>query len=660
MSSARIQSGLAVALSLVLVASTAGIGVAVPDSNQSAVGQEAPDSDDETAEVADEAYVTEDGDVVLVYNDSTSDPAAGGHLGANLSEGLFHLFLNDTVDEMNGTSGSASLALTPDELTGGADLLTEKPDNVADLSLSASGVTTTEESSASMSLDASLVDESSSFFEDESSTSFLSTADAAAQSSPSGTLETEGSVTTTGSQFLTSGSTTVAVEDSEAMDGQEMAYAVALSEQDEDYLLEVQREEQVSERSADRWSSEEAARQSIEAQFSPVGQQLDGEVAVDIESYSFDSDTRQLDIEYSVTFSGVEEAVAAELTTSLTRSPQFDITESEAEALTDRIREMELTELSGSVDVSSGEATTEWSVQIDEYDEALMAVFDISQAARTAGDQMEALEESRARFKLQRDANLTQTVTWEASASADEKQVDVSMNAEQRTENWREYVSLVQDHTDLSMGGDTEFDIEAETTDGDIQADASFSLRQENMINQTIDSLRQQATGTAGLGDQAPVESFQRADLDTARMDMSIEEGVMTLEAGANFENATELAGLFEEMYGETGDLQRLYTQPEKNSEKTYVRIGNALDSDPAESDVRQLATVDAETTVYLPGEWDQEQREFPQMDTETVRTYLETEDDDEDNMDMMMPIVVGGAALALAGGAVLGLRRRP
>lgn len=641
----QLRSVFAVVFSVVLVVSTAGVGVAIPQETQSAVpGQSAGD---QPGDEADEAYVTEDGDVVLVYNGSNTETASG-HLGVDLSTGLMHLLFNDTVEDAGDATGSASMTLTPDELAGEGELLAERPGSVEDLSFTASGVTNTEESHSSMTLDAS----------------FVQTGDSPA-ANPSALLEsveTEGQITTTGTQFRSSGSVKVAAN--APMGADEMSYAVSLSEQDDGYFLDVSREDTVPERATDRWASEDAARQTIQSQFGLVAQQLGGEVSVDIESYSFDSDTRQLDIEYSVTLSGVKEAAADQLATMLVESPVYDFSESEAQALADQIKQMELTELSGSVDVTEGETTAEWAVQIDNYDQALLAALELNQAVATmAGQpaQINSLDRTQGLLEAQREANLTQIVTWDGEVSTNEGQVDVSMTAEQQTENWAAYVSEVEQRENASLGGDTEFEMAAQTDGDEIRANASFSLAQDGLINQSIARLEQQTTETAQPFDweQSPMELFQRADFEKAKMDVSLDEETVSVEAGASFENATEFRALFEDVYGDEGTLQSVYSEPKDGQGLTYVRIDGAVSEEPTESDVRDLTLVGEDTTVYLPADWDEDQKSFPTLDTEQARNYLEL-DEGGDSMEMMIPIAVGGgAALALAGGAVIGLRRR-
>jgi len=641
----QLRSVLAVVFSVVLVVSTAGVGVAIPQENQAVPAQAADDQ-----QPADEAYVTEDGDVVLVYNGSSTETASG-HFGADLSAGLMHLLFNDTVDEAGGVTGSASMTLTPDELVGQGEMLAERPESVEDLSFEASGVTTTEESHSSMRLDAT----------------FVQTGDSpgASPSALLDSIETEGQITTTGTQFRSSGSATVATN--MPMGAGEMSYAVSLTEQDDGYFLEVSREDTVPERATERWKSEEAARQTIQSQFGLAAQQLGGEVSVDIESYSFDSDTRKLDIEYSVTFTGVKDAAADRLATMLVESQVYDFSESEAEALADQIKQMELTELSGAVDMSEGETTAEWTVQIDNYDQALLAALELNQAVATmAGQpaQTNSLDRTEGLLEAQRAANLTQIVTWDGDVSTSEGQVDVSMTAEQRTENWEAYVSEVQQRENASLGGDTEFEMIAQTEGDEIRANASFSFAQEALINQSIERLEQQATQSAPKPfdwEKSPFDAVQQADFEKAKMDISLDEERVSVEAGASVENATAFRSLIDDAYGGEGQLQSVYSEPKDGQGMTYVRLDGAVSEDPTESDVRNLTLVGEDTTVYLPDDWDEDQKSFPTLDTEEARNYLELDEGgEESSMEMMVPVAVGGgAAIALAGGVAIGLRRR-
>jgi hypothetical protein len=628
---------------VVLVVSTAGVGVAIP---QQGAGQ----AEQAAGGQADQAYVTEDGDVVLVYNGSSTETTTG-HLGVDLSAGLMHLLFNDTVEGASDATGSASMTLTPDELVGEGQLLAERPASVDDLSVTASAVRSTEEAHSSMSLDATLVQPGDS--------------SGANPATLLESIETEGQVTTTGTQFRSSGSATVSA--TMPMGAPAMSYAVSLSEQDGDYSLSVSRESTVPQRAASRWNSEDAARQTLQTQFGLPAQQLGGEVSVDIQSYSFDSETRRLDIEYAVTFTGVKEAAADQLATMLVESPVYEFSESDAQELADQLTQLEVTELSGSVDVSDGEATAEWDVQLDNYNEALLAALELNQALPAmAGQpaQMGSLDRTVGQLEAQQAANLTRTLTWDGDVSTSEGQVDVSLTADQQTENWDAYVSEVQSRENVSIGGDTEFEMAAETDGDEIRANASFSVAQDGLLNQSVTRLQQQATQSAPKPfdwETSPFDVFQQADFEKAKMDVSLDEDTVSVEAGASVENATAVQGLIDDAYGGDGQLQSVYSTPKDGQGLTYVRLDDAVSEDPTESEVRDHELVGAETTVYLPGDWDEEQKSFPTLDTEEARDYLELDEGgEESSMEMMVPIAVGGgAALALAGGIAVGLRRR-
>lgn len=641
------QPVFAVVISTLLVVSGAGVGVATPEHGQdggtvqSSVQQVGAN---ETVEQADQAYVTEDGDVVLVYNGSSTD-ASSGHLGVDLSAGLMHLLFNDTVEEATNTTGSASVVLTPDQLTGEGEVLTEKPPSVEDLSVTASSVTTREESRSSMSLDASLVEESPAV---------------AAGSSMFDSVTTEGQVTVTGTQFRTDGSATVSADASSVMNNEEMAVAVSLTERDGSYNLDVSREGTVSEWEAERWSTKEAARQTLESRFLPVAQQLGGEATIEIESYSFDSDSRQLALEYSVSYTGVKEAAADQLAAMLAEGELSDLSESESETLAEQLTRVEMTEVTAAVEVTDEGASSEWSVQIDNYNQAILAAIEIGQSLDVdeQQSQMESLAQSKAQIEAQTEANLTRTLSWEGAVEPTQNGVDLSLTAQQEATNWEAYVEALGERENASLGGASEFEMAAQTRDDEIVANASFSVSQDGLINQTIDSLQQQADPTMETGAESAIESFRRAEFEKAKMDVDLSDEEVTVEAGASVENATELQSLFENLYGETGDIQTLYAEPDNGQSMTYVRINNAVSDEPAEADVRALGPVDDETAVFLPDEWDEQEQSFPTPDTEEARSYLGLDEDGE-SMGMMIPVVVGGAALALAGGTVVGLRRR-
>lgn len=600
--------------------------------------------DNETAQQADEVYVKDDGTVVLVYNDD-SDETTTGHLGANVTSGLMHLFLNGTLegDAMHNASGNASLALTPDKLRGAGDMLADKPDQLANLSVAVESYNTRENANASAELSATLTGETAT----ESSSQFVS-------------MTSEGTVETTGTQFSSQGSVQVDYEDGATL-GFNQSASITLQEHDDRYTLDVARSYQVSEFGSEQWATEEKAQQTLQAQFSLIGQSLDGDVSVELESHEYDDESRQLDIEYTVTFRGVDAAVSEQLTSALADAEDLDLDEQEAEELTAQIQELQITTLSASVEGTDTQLRADWDVQIDNYDQALLGVAEIAESVETTANESlaESIRQSEARIEAQRDADLTRTMTWDVSVSADDERVTIDMTAEQTTENWEAYVSEVDERESISMDSDSRLTFEARTVDGQIEAEGSFEVSQDGLIDQSLEGITEQMQSSTATTDLRGIELFQSAGFERASMDVSLDGEHVTVEGAARFENASVVRSVFDERYGDNGALQSVYTDINESEQTTYVRFADAVSEGPSESAVRELALVGPDSKVHLPGEWDEDETQFGEFDEERAQALLDENTGSEDG-GMNMTLVAAGAGLfALVAVGLVVLARR-
>ncbi len=581
--------------------------------------------EDDSSGSADDVYVEDDGDAVLVYRNNESDSTANGHFGADLSEGLFHVFLNDTIEDQpeNDFTGNASFVLGPESMSGDGAFSMTKPETLEDLTVDASVTQTREESSGSVALDATVLDESG-----QSSSSFES-------------VSTEGSMTTTSSQFSTEGSATATLSEEQSLpSSSQMNHEFTLQETDEAYVLTAAQDYAVGIRDVDNWSTRANATRTLESEFETTARGLDGDASVTVDSYSFDAETNRLDIEYTVEFTGVDEAVSEQLTASLASSQDLDLSESEARDLADRIQSVELTELSGSVDVQARQASTNWNVQIDNYDEAAAATFDILEATEMNASQAD-LEESRSQFEAMQAADLQQTMNWNGSLSVQsDDTVTMQFDAEYATENWQAYVSELEDR-DVEWPGDTTFETHVETEDDELTATASATFSQEGLVENAIDGMLQEADTTSGPGEdneqaRAFLQSFQRSEFERAKMDVSATENTVTVEAATSFDNVSAFRDVMNEAYGDDLAVTSAFGESQDGETVTYLRVANAVDSDANESDVRALSPVGDDTEVHMPDDWDQSERTFPEMNTTEANTFLGLDDDggDDDSED--------------------------
>lgn len=597
---------LALALAALLVTSSVG-AVAVGTSSLS----DTSNSQEQEIEPADEIYVEDDGDAVLVYRDDASDSGTG-HYGADLSEGLFHVFVNDTMEEPpeDDFSGEASFELGPGSMSGDGAFSMDAPDTIEDLTFDTSAEQTRDDSQASLSFDGTFTSESGTA---DRGTSMLES------------VSTEGTMTTTASSFSTEGSVNATFAEDPGVD--DSSFAFTLEEREDAYVLSGEQDYVVGEYNADSWNTAESAQRSIEAQFGVVARQLDGDVAVTVDSHSFDESTNRVDVSYTVEFTGVDEAVSERLASSLAESRELDLSESEADDLADRIQSVELTELSASLDVTAEEANAEWSVRIDEWNEAATAALDVAEAAEMGSDGM-TVEEARTRLEAQQAADLQRTVSWSGSLSSPgEDTADVEFEADYSTENWGSYVDELESR-DVEWPGSTEFEASARTEDGELTAEMSATVSREGLVDQAVDGLLESSEDAGSERARSLLEAFRNSEFETAKMDVSVEDRTVSFEAGASFDNVSAFRDVMGEEYGDDLRVASAYGELDDGESVTYVRLSGAVSEDASESDVRALSVVGEDTAVNMPDDWDPDEEEFPEMDTQEARNYLDVDDD--------------------------------
>ncbi|WP_267640672.1 hypothetical protein [Haloarchaeobius amylolyticus] len=623
------------------VGSVATVGAApAGEDSAAAVGSLAQD---DSLEPADEIYVKENGDAVLVYD--TASPSASssttGHYGIDLSKGLMHMMVEDEMTGQTNVTGNGTLAMTPDSLSGEGDFQMPTPDSVEDLTFDASVTQNKQNAKASASFDGTFTSESGTVGQ---GTSMLES------------VSTEGTMTTTASTFTTSGSVDVAFEQKPGTLANQH-HEFTLEETEDGYTLTAAQDYEVSQYSADAWSTRAKAKQQLEAQVGALTRQLDGEATVTIDSYSFDSSTYRLDIAYSVELTGVDEAISTQLASAMASSQQLDLSQSEAEELAQRIQKLEVSKVSATVDVTDTNAKASWDVELDQYDEAVTAMFDVAAASEMQDEDAEALEQARAAFEAQQAADLQQTVSWSGElTSPDQNSARLKFDANYETKNWGAFVSEMQSRTDKNFGSFTA-EFHAETNDGQLETTMSAEMEQQDFLKSSVDSIIESAQGSE-MDPQARkfLEAFKRSGFEKAKMDVSMQEGTVSMEAGASFENLSAFEDVMEEEYGDLSVTSAYGNLGEDG--KTYVRLKGAVSEGASESEVRELAVVDSETTVHMPGDWNPDEKTFPEMDEEEVRDFVDVQANSGGVLGGMPGFGVGTAIAAVLGLSLVALRR--
>ncbi|MFT4889910.1 MAG: PGF-CTERM protein [Halobacteriales archaeon] len=597
-----------VALMLVVVPASAAATTtparpdAVPEESPANVNQVAVNNSTDVGP-ADTVYVTEDGDAVLVYREETNETTRL-ELGLDMSEGLMHTLVTEELD--SEVTGTAQAAIGQSEFLANGSMTAPKPDELESLDATAEVTRTSSEATSSLTLDAVVESEDS-------------------MTGQAGTISTEGQLRSTASSFDFSGSASASGTSSAGAMGP-MEHSVSITETETGYTVDVAQDYEVSHYARQQWDTRENATRTLEMQYGLIAEQLGGESEVTIDAYDFTEsgeNTYRLDIEYTIEYRDVHEAVTQQLTQTLAEAENLTLSQPEARDISERLQELEVERISGSVTAEEEQMTADWDVQFENFDTVALALLDLAESAEEMPEStQEQLDRVRTQLEAGQEAGLVQTASWQGELEAgSDGTATVSFQAQSEAENWGEYVSALEER-----GIDTttyQLRLSATTTDGEVTADLEVTMSDEDLLAQMF--------SPGAMGSDAPNElseaarTFRQADFERAKMDISAEDGQLRVEAGAKFANASAFADLMQETYGHT--VESVVSQPEDGSQVTYVRVEGLVDGSATESDVRSLDLADEDTEIKLPGEWD---REFPAMDSTSAAEFLGVEPPEE------------------------------
>jgi|AntRauTorcE11898_2_1112593.scaffolds.fasta_scaffold00071_42 hypothetical protein len=618
----RLKPSLAVLIAVLVVCSgaasaTAVAGTAPTASTTEATATDAAETmapDNESTEPADQIYVDENGDAVLVYEQDQTDmdSTATGNLGLDVSQGLMHVLVRDEIEDGSEVTGDAQFILTPDSLAGNGSMQAPRPETLDNLEADVSATRTPSEMSAQASFDMTYTSES-----EYSSTSQIESA------------TTEGSMSVSADAFETSGSANVELTQDLGV-VQKRSYT--LEEGTDQYRLQASEEYAVSSYVADQWNTEAKAKQTLESQYASIARALGGSATVTIQSYSYtNSSTGQdvLDIEYQIVYSNIDDALAQRVTQSLMNAEDIDVSQETAEAFGDGLANMNVDRVQASLDAEGTSVNSQWDVKLSNYDELARASFDLAETAAAQDEELdenvtEQIQQARKNYEAAQAANLVQTVSWEGSLSSPSEQtVQVSASMQYDTENYGTFVEE-REARGLPAGGSFSLEASAQTKGDQVVADMKMSVEQEELVDQTLDSIMQSATQAESDTESAQrfVQAFKQSDFEKAKMNVNVGEDEVTFEAGAKFANMESFQSIMSEEFG--GELSAMYADVENDS-KAYVHVDGAFEGNVSDKEtVREHVAVDEDTEIFLPGEWDEE---FPSMDEEAAREYLDIED---------------------------------
>lgn len=608
--SGAVRRWLATVLVVLVVASgaMAGIGAA---SHEDAPREDGPSH-------ADDVYVDGDGNAVLVYGPDASADTDGpeqSEFGFDVAEGLVYGLVANPVEGTPDVRGRFSATAAAGGVDASGSLSAPQPDFVESLDVAFSGEATSERSRSDLTLEATFLDESG-------MTQLLRSA------------STSGEVTTTASTLRLTGEFQA---DPVMAAGADQHLAASLREGEGSYTLSVERNQPIGQLQAGSWENRSVARESLEARYGAFATSLGGNASISVDSLSLtesDGERSRLDVDYTVTFRGIDEGLGEAVREALSENPS--VSADQADRLANELGAATVDEASFTYDVTNGAPSANVTVELSEYDGLLLAYLDLAGSIQdeAGGPSAPNVERYRAQLEAQRAANLEQRVTWNGNLThPDDESVQVEFGYHARTENWGAYVEELEARDVPRF--DSVYDLTASSDGERISVEGSMELSGEDLFEQLFRQLNATTPAGPGLTSQSPepgmaaessdlgfaetVAALRQAEPRTAKVEGSYDGDGPRVEFGATFEN---LAALRDELAAQQGlpPVSEAVSRMEDDGQVTYVRVQGAVDADPSAADVRELSGVGEDTTVHLPGEWD---REFPTMDTDRAESFL-------------------------------------
>lgn len=595
-------------------------------------------SGDSTLSPADEIYIEDDGDAVLVYKANANGSKID--FGLNTSEGLFHALVVTDFNRSSELEVNATAIMTGESFTGNGTLSVPRPESLSNLSVDVTGIRTSEKSRFDMNASATISEK------------------AALPPAVIDRARISGNVTMAPSNFKAAVEAHVKLP---RRSDTPMHQEFRITEKDGTYTVDASQEYSVFEVAAQRWSTRAQAKRTLTQRYVSIAQSMGGTADLTLESYSFTKNGGQnrLDIEYTITYHGIERGLIDQLTTRLSTAEKIDLPRSEIQKITRQLWTFNINELYVKYDQRGRSIDVAMRIDLENYDVVVVAALNIAETSIEHNSSVNtSIQQFRDRFEAQQAANLEQRYTFSAVLDRKPQTTTINTELQYRTDNWKQYVQELADRGVETS--DVVYELHVATNDGNITAEASFEIGQKDLLHQMTGRLLNASSKQESSRAREMIKAFQEAGFRKARMDVSIHDGRLRVETGAAFENMTELRDAFATT--EMGqNVQSIVGRTENGSVKSYIRIENAVPENAAKSDVRELEYVSDDTAIHMAGSWD---AEFPSTNTTKARTYLELPAQNSGLMGLNnVTLAVAGIALLgtviIAGGIVMFRRQQ-
>ena len=576
------------------------------------VAQESPPESD----IADEVYVTEEGDAVLVYEEDASGNMTGEY-GVDVAEGVVYTLLTDDLEE--DVSAAFDLWADPDGIEGSTDGSAPRPEEIDDFSMAVSGAYTDEEASfdADLDLTVNASEEPMAMYLDEAST--------------------QGSIESSADRFASSGEYALATN----LPQQEPPerFDVAVSGTAGDYTLEVRDQRPLAPTELDRWENETVARASLEKQFGVVADDLGGDATVTIHEYDLAEDEYDrpvLDVEYTVEYEDLD-AFAPVVAAEIANDEEIDLTQDEAEALLDAVFGVEIDRIDVSHAETDGTIEGEWDVEVRNMSPIAEGMLDLFEASFEASDDDELeelgasddlraqIEDLRAQIEAQTESGLVRTTEWNVEVVPDDTEtVTLTASISGNAENWGAYVAELEERG-VDQPADVTFEGQGETVGDRIEFELAVEVGHDELFDDGLASLIQQLEDDSSVGEEE-LEFWQALDdagFRIAGIDFDATGETVTLTAGAKFDDLGAFQTIIEDEFHGLS-VSHVYGDATADTERQYLYVDGMVDADPSEADVRETPLVGDETEVHL----DASLEEHPRLDVDAANEFLGLESD--------------------------------
>ncbi|ELY94973.1 hypothetical protein C483_01356 [Natrialba hulunbeirensis JCM 10989] len=394
-------------------------------------------------------------------------------------------------------------------------------------------------------------------------------------------------------------------------------------------------------------SDQTALSNALEAEYDTIAAAFDGESDVELHHHEYavvengggedGTETARLELEYTVTYTGIDDGIEAMLATELAEHSQ--VSTQEASEIASGVTALDLETVTVSRTTTHTETETrtviDWEVAIGNYQETARALAGVTvsgdengTAANTTDDTPAANLTSDERvaetLAAQTAANLRTTTEWNASidvVDVDEEgdsdheqtaavpQATVDATVTGTTDNWSDYV---EERTDRGFEDPAavSFSLAATDVDGELDLHGEFELPQSTVADRTLGFITE-SLGPDPLGGQTGsefVDILEEWNLDLTRTSVELGDDTVRITSGATVEDL----GTLVDQVG-PAELVPGGTAVEDQPERTYVHVADlglseTVDRDAPGRELESLPVVDDKTTLHGVGGWDGEE----------------------------------------------------